>query len=51
VCKAILEAFRDLGNRGNRQKTRMMWLIDELVSFTAASFVQTDMVELLAVRS
>ncbi|PIN10401.1 Sulfite reductase (ferredoxin) [Handroanthus impetiginosus] len=30
VCKAILEAFRDLGSRGNRQKTRMMWLIDEL---------------------
>ncbi|KAK3155374.1 hypothetical protein QOZ80_2BG0202420 [Eleusine coracana subsp. coracana] len=30
VCGAILEAFRDLGNRGNRQKTRMMWLIDEL---------------------
>eukprot|EP00268_Persea_americana_P040637 TRINITY_DN40422_c0_g1_i1.p1 TRINITY_DN40422_c0_g1~~TRINITY_DN40422_c0_g1_i1.p1 ORF type:complete len:578 (-),score=110.51 TRINITY_DN40422_c0_g1_i1:357-2090(-) len=30
VCKAILEAFRDLGTRGNRQKTRMMWLIDEL---------------------
>ncbi|KAJ3695895.1 hypothetical protein LUZ60_001272 [Juncus effusus] len=29
-CKAVLEAFRDLGNRGNRQKTRMMWLIDEL---------------------
>lgn len=32
VCEAILEAYRDLGNRGNRQKTRMMWLIDELVS-------------------
>ncbi|KAL5541085.1 hypothetical protein UlMin_043371 [Ulmus minor] len=30
VCKAILETFRDLGTRGNRQKTRMMWLIDEL---------------------
>ncbi|KAI4298456.1 hypothetical protein L6164_032013 [Bauhinia variegata] len=30
VCKAVLEAFRDLGSRGNRQKTRMMWLIDEL---------------------
>ncbi|KAL6209774.1 hypothetical protein ACLB2K_020713 [Fragaria x ananassa] len=30
VCKAILEAFRDLGFRSNRQKTRMMWLIDEL---------------------
>ncbi|KAI4318401.1 hypothetical protein MLD38_032108 [Melastoma candidum] len=30
VCKAILEAYRDLGTRGNRQKTRMMWLIDEM---------------------
>ncbi|CAK7329878.1 unnamed protein product [Dovyalis caffra] len=30
VCKAVLEAYRDLGFRGNRQKTRMMWLIDEL---------------------
>ncbi|CAA0807530.1 Ferredoxin--nitrite reductase- chloroplastic [Striga hermonthica] len=30
VCGAILETFRDLGFRGNRQKTRMMWLIDEL---------------------
>jgi len=40
VCKAILEAYRDLGNRGNRQKTRMMWLIDELVS--KASFNPMD---------
>ncbi|EEF43688.1 ferredoxin--nitrite reductase, chloroplastic [Ricinus communis] len=30
VCKAVLEAYRDLGFRGNRQKTRMMWLIDEI---------------------
>jgi len=30
LCKAILETYRDLGTRGNRQKTRMMWLIDEL---------------------
>ena len=29
-CRAVLEAFRDLGFRGARQKTRMMWLIDEL---------------------
>ncbi|XP_010548020.1 PREDICTED: ferredoxin--nitrite reductase, chloroplastic [Tarenaya hassleriana] len=29
-CRAVLEAYRDLGFRGNRQKTRMMWLIDEL---------------------
>ncbi|KAJ7567546.1 hypothetical protein O6H91_02G152000 [Diphasiastrum complanatum] len=30
VCKAVLETYRDLGTRGNRQKCRMMWLIDEL---------------------
>ncbi|CAH9125799.1 unnamed protein product [Cuscuta epithymum] len=30
ICRAVLETFRDLGSRGNRQKTRMMWLIDEL---------------------
>ncbi|WCJ17682.1 nitrite reductase 1 [Euphorbia peplus] len=30
LCKAMLEAYRDLGFRGNRQKTRIMWLIDEL---------------------
>ncbi|KAG2323095.1 hypothetical protein Bca52824_016308 [Brassica carinata] len=30
LCKSVLEAYRDLGTRGNRQKTRMMWLIDEL---------------------
>ncbi|CAK9318072.1 unnamed protein product [Citrullus colocynthis] len=30
LCGAVLEAYRDLGTRGNRQKCRMMWLIDEL---------------------
>ncbi|XP_022149175.1 ferredoxin--nitrite reductase, chloroplastic [Momordica charantia] len=30
LCRAVLEAYRDLGTRGNRQKARMMWLIDEL---------------------
>lgn len=39
VCKAILEAYRDLGTRGNRQKTRMMWLVDELVSDTLIMFI------------
>lgn len=38
VCEAVLETFRDLGNRGNRQKTRMMWLIDELVSLISSFF-------------
>ena len=27
---AVITTFRDYGHRGNRQKTRMMWLIDEM---------------------
>ncbi len=30
VCRAVLEVFRDRGLRANRQKARLMWLIDEL---------------------
>ncbi|MGI8503025.1 MAG: ferredoxin--nitrite reductase [Hassallia sp.] len=30
VCRGILEVFRDRGLRANRQKSRLMWLIDEL---------------------
>lgn len=29
LCRAILSVYRDHGSRGNRQKTRLMWLIDE----------------------
>ncbi|MBW4559938.1 MAG: ferredoxin--nitrite reductase [Mojavia pulchra JT2-VF2] len=29
LCKAILEVFRDHGLRANRQKSRLMWLIDD----------------------
>ncbi|NEP89433.1 MAG: ferredoxin--nitrite reductase [Okeania sp. SIO2C2] len=29
ICRAILEVYRDYGLRGNRQKSRLMWLIDE----------------------
>ncbi len=29
LCRAILTVYRDNGSRGNRQKTRLMWLIDE----------------------
>lgn len=29
LCRGILEVFRDHGPRGVRQKTRLMWLIDE----------------------
>ncbi|NES05733.1 MAG: ferredoxin--nitrite reductase, partial [Okeania sp. SIO2F4] len=29
LCRGILEVYRDNGLRGNRQKARLMWLIDE----------------------
>ncbi|WP_414585512.1 ferredoxin--nitrite reductase [Scytonema sp. PCC 10023] len=29
LCRAVLEVFRDRGLRANRQKARLMWLIDE----------------------
>lgn len=29
ICRAILEIYRDNGLRANRQKARLMWLIDE----------------------
>ena len=30
LCEAILSVYRDRGPRANRQKSRLMWLIDEL---------------------
>jgi len=30
LCKAILMVYRDRGLRANRQKARLMWLIDEI---------------------
>ena len=38
ICRAILSVFRDKGSRGNRQQTRLMWLIEEmgLEAFRAA---------------
>jgi ferredoxin-nitrite reductase len=29
LCRAVLEVYRDHGLRANRQKARLMWLIDE----------------------
>ncbi|WP_138498371.1 ferredoxin--nitrite reductase [Nostoc sp. PA-18-2419] len=29
VCRAVLQIYRDRGLRANRQKSRIMWLIDE----------------------
>jgi len=38
LCRAILEVYRDNGLRANRQKARLMWLIDEwgMEAFRAA---------------
>lgn len=30
LCHAVLSVFRDYGARGNRQKSRMMWLVDAM---------------------
>jgi ferredoxin-nitrite reductase len=30
LCHAVLTVFRDYGTRGNRQKCRMMWLVEEM---------------------
>jgi ferredoxin-nitrite reductase len=30
LCHAILTVFRDFGSRGNRQKCRMLWLVEEM---------------------
>ncbi len=48
VCRAVLSVFRDKGARGNRQQTRLMWLIEAmgLKSFRAA--VEREMGQFLA---
>lgn len=42
VCRAVLEVYREYGLRANRQKSRLMWLLDEwgLDRFRAAVEVQ-----------
>ena len=35
LCRAILRLFRDLGARGDRQKARLMWLIEQQVCMLA----------------
>ncbi|MEM8714447.1 MAG: ferredoxin--nitrite reductase [Cyanobacteria bacterium P01_G01_bin.4] len=43
VCRAILEVFRDNGPRANRQKSRLMWLIEEWGIDTFRSKVMEQM--------
>jgi ferredoxin-nitrite reductase len=42
LCKAILIVYRDRGLRANRQKARLMWLIDEIGIKTFRSLVETQ---------
>ncbi|EAW38366.1 ferredoxin--nitrite reductase [Lyngbya sp. PCC 8106] len=47
LCRAILEVFRDNGLRENRQKSRLMWLIDEWGIDKFRREVETQMGETL----
>ena len=42
LCRAILEVYRDFGLRANRQKSRLMWLIDEWGMGKFRSTVETE---------
>ncbi|MGK7950587.1 MAG: ferredoxin--nitrite reductase [Xenococcaceae cyanobacterium] len=43
ICRAILTVFRDRGSRDSRQKSRLMWLIDELGMDKFRSLVEEEM--------
>lgn len=43
LCKAILRLFRDEGARGDRQKARLMWLIEEWGMETFVKRVHDEM--------
>lgn len=47
ICRAILEVYRDNGPRANRQKSRLMWLIDEWGIDKFRSEVENQMGETL----
>ncbi|MEO1619885.1 MAG: ferredoxin--nitrite reductase [Cyanobacteria bacterium J06632_3] len=47
LCRAILTVFRDHGSRGNRQQTRLMWLIEALGLEKFRSMVEEQMGETL----
>ncbi len=48
LCRAILSVFRDRGARANRQKSRLMWLIDELGIDKFRSMVENELGRILA---
>ena len=48
ICRAILTVYRDHGSRANRQKSRMMWLIDEWGMDKFRSMIEQQMGKSLA---
>ncbi|MGB7248173.1 MAG: ferredoxin--nitrite reductase [Phormidesmis sp.] len=48
ICRAILTVYRDRGLRGNRQQSRLMWLIEEMGLEVFRSAVETQLGQALA---
>lgn len=48
LSRAILSVFRDNGSRGNRQKTRLMWLIESMGLDNFRAAVEAQMGQALA---
>jgi ferredoxin-nitrite reductase len=51
LCKSILRIFRDEGARGDRQKTRLMWLIESKGLDVFNEMVSTEMASIRGVSS
>ena len=51
LCKSILRIFRDEGFRGDRQKTRLMWLIETKTVEVFSEMVATEMAAIRGVES
>ncbi|KPQ34978.1 MAG: ferredoxin-nitrite reductase NirA [Phormidesmis priestleyi Ana] len=51
LCRAILIVFRDNGSRGNRQQTRLMWLIEAMGLPAFRSAVEAQMGKALALAA
>eukprot|EP01036_Dinobryon_divergens_P027781 gene27781-36608_t len=51
LCRAILRFYRDNGSRGDRQKTRLLWLIEELGMDRFRAAVSEEMAALKGLSS
>ena len=51
LCKSILRLFRDEGFRGDRQKTRLMWLVETKTVEVFSEMVAAEMASIRGVAS